>query len=205
MSFDGRPAYKLVRTSTTKSRYGGPYGSEVPSYYFPAKPAFRVPNNGKQRLKSITVFALIKQSSRRDGPIVEWSGKPGKLGTHFWIWQRNLFVNLIHDGGKQAGVFFHLKGNVPANRWNFVGFSYDRRTGILLMWVNGNTLKKHVGGLNLDTYGDVCVGVRPKGKNYHKNFHGYMSGVTLLPYPISITQYVPFRNKVFQHILSKFG
>jgi hypothetical protein len=177
-------------------KVNGPYGVNVPGYYFPGKPNayFKIPNRGRLHFKSFTIFALIKQKKLSDGPIVEFRGyKHRSFGTHFWIWGHQLFVNIVHNNGKSYMVHFpRLLGMLSRDTWAFVGVSYNHRNGHLVMWVNGKSYFRQAPHFIPDTVGPVYTGIRPSKPSFHP-FKGYLSAVSILPYAIPKDKVATFR------------
>ncbi len=73
-----------------------------------------------------------------------------------------------------------------------------------LQHIAGKTYTRNVGKLNLDTVGDVFVGVRAKDHNSYP-FRGFLAGVTLMPWAVPLNQLVTFRRTIMINVLRKYS
>ena len=116
-------------------------------------------SNGKLDTKdSITLLAWIYPEGTA-GPIANYH--PNGWGVHFWLdTPRTLFVRFTRRGNRGYTKSLRSRG-IRVNQWQYVGASYDRRTGIARLWINRRTVaKKYIGRVRLATNFPVRMGVR---------------------------------------------
>jgi hypothetical protein len=165
---------------TSTKGYGNLKGWKYPGN---KKVFTKVGNDGKLDFKgSFTIAVMFYQDTARDGPILEWRGSKGRpFGTHFWIYQGKLFVNIKPKNGNLPQ---HFK-KVPAKSWHFIGVSYNSNTGDLLMWIDKDVQLNKKARVIPDTSGDVYTGIRPSGGKPHTPLKAVLSGLTVLKGAIS--------------------
>ena len=55
------------------------------------------------------------------------------------------------------------------NKWNQVGASYNRKTGVAQLWHDGKMVKsRNIGQIELFTNADIRIGARDGDKRYYK-------------------------------------
>lgn len=125
------------------------------------------PNNGKlDTKKSITLLAWIYPSGIQ-GPIFNYM--PNGWGLHFWLVARNtLFARFIRRKGRVATTPIYSR-SVRPRKWQFVGATYDYRTGIARLFVGSRFVaNKAIGRFRLATNYPVRMGARAGDKRYFK-------------------------------------
>lgn len=116
-----------------------------------------LPNRGKLDTKrSITILAQIFHSGRH-GPIVHYNKK--HWGVHLWmIKPRTLYVHFTKRRNRGATASL-LSATVQPNRWQYVGTTYDYKTGVAKLYVNGRVVaRKRIGRFKLATNYPIRVG-----------------------------------------------
>lgn len=160
-----------LETSGVTIEKGGPNG--LNSWVFTGAADSYVALNGAPLnlgKGSFTMATYIYQDVLKNGPILEWRGASGSYGTHVWVWQNKLYVNL------DPISMYHV--TPAAKSWHFVGVSYNHNTGELVMWVDDKVLTKNVRKTSSrDMAGTLYVGKRGSGRY---NFQGKMAGLELL-------------------------
>ena len=114
----------------------GPYGRAQGSYRFSGSSTsyIEIPNNGGLDTRhSITFLVWVKYENR--GPIFNYG--VATWGFHIWI---------VHVG---VGNFYAFSPNwknghyvnppLPSKSWQYAGVSYDFPSGVMRLWVNGET------------------------------------------------------------------
>lgn len=149
----------------------GPDGKPNGATEFFGKPYSYIefPNNGKlDTKKSITILAWIKNKGR-SGPIVHYNERG--LGVHLWIINKNkLFVRFIKRNGRFTKELVSTGRTGPNYKaWNHVGATYDRRTGVAQLFVNGKPIvRKRIGRIKLATRRNIRVGAVIGKRQYFK-------------------------------------
>jgi hypothetical protein len=116
----------------------------------------------------LTVEAWINPASS-SLPIAEWNSGTGTQGVylaHSYSRGPNYIeANLIDDTGKSHVL---LSPSIPAvyNQWRHLAVSYDKTSGIALLFVNGSQVTQtNLGSFTPRTTGNLYLGYRPPG-NY---------------------------------------
>ena len=139
----------------------GPYGQPGESTEFLGRrnSYIRFPNKGKLDAKnSITLLAWILPMRR--GPIFEYF-----RGVRFWVVRRDtLYVHFIRRDRRRSRVL--IKRRMRPLRWNYVGATYNQRTGIATLWLDSRPiLSQNIGkGITLDTRNTVYMGRSFRGR-----------------------------------------
>ena len=149
----------------------GPDGKPNGATEFSGRPNSYIefPNNGKLDTKrSITILAWIKHKGRA-GPVVHYNARG--WGVHLWMTRpRQLFVRFVKRNGRSTRYLVSPRGKGPKYRaWNFVGATYDGRSGIAKLFVNGRRVTaKRIGRIRLATRRNIRVGARIGDRRYFK-------------------------------------
>lgn len=139
----------------------GPYGQpgESTEFFGRRNSYIRFPNKGKLDAKnSITLLAWVLPMRR--GPIFEYF-----RGVRFWVVRRDtLSVHFIRRDRRRTRVL--IKQRLRPLRWNYVGATYDQRTGIATLWLDSRPiLSQNIGkGITLDTRSTVYMGGSFRGR-----------------------------------------
>ncbi|XP_064632150.1 uncharacterized protein LOC135490703 [Lineus longissimus] len=171
----------------------GPDG--LNAWVFTGQNYVKITNDGTLNLASdsFTIATYVYQDALRNGPILEWRGR-GPYGTHMWIWSSKLFVNLDAFTGRSAAQY-HTTPQV--GKWSFVGVSFNRSSGALMMWDDDDVMTRNVGVIgDRDMDGDLYIGVRPANVNY--KFIGKLAGTTLLKFAINEKQIESLRRQIIE-------
>jgi len=150
------PAGRLVNVRPDQ----GPDGTRGGAYRFLGKvysyAEFR--NTGKLDTKhSMTLLAWIKHTGR-SGPIFNYH--PRGWGVHFWMTShRQLFIRFTRRNGHQPHPVVY--NHVQHNRWQFVGATYNGRTGRAKLFVNNRFVaQRYIGRFQLATQYPVRMGAK---------------------------------------------
>lgn len=157
----------------------GPDGLPDGSYYFPGRKTsyIKFPNNGKlDSYYSITLLAWVYPEG--SGPIFHFA--PG--GVRFWVVRPNtLFVRFVRRTGRPTRQLISRK--LIPKQWNYVGASYDERTGIATLWRNSSPIKSvYIGRIRLATNRPVRMGALSRDLRY---FRGRISCMQVYSVPLS--------------------
>lgn len=143
------------------------------------------PNSGGLHVKdSITIlFWMYPQNT--DGAILKYKTSypwdihmrmvSGKLLTHFCHENYEHTPQLITDQP------------LPLNQWHHVGWSYDHKTGVASLWLNGNQIKKQnmEVGMPLATQDSVILGAKGGERPY---FQGRITAMEIYKIALSRKQ-----------------
>ena len=150
----------------------GPDGHPQGAYYFPGLRRTRgrrrrgsyalIPNDGCLDTRySITIIAWIYPE--KPGPIVHYN--PKGWGLHLWLTHPNeLYFRLMPRRGSRRNVKPLTTRSLKPYTWNYISATYDHRTGLATLWINGNPAsQRNVGKFTLGLATDypVVVGQRP--------------------------------------------
>ena len=163
----------------------GPNGDVDGSYELAgnAKSYIQFPNNGKLDTRySMTMLCWVYPAGQ-DGPIFNF--KPsGGWGVHLWVVDGN---GLYARFTKRDYSFTEplMSRTLSPGKWNFVGSSYDSKTGLARLWTDGKVMRTINIGKNLllATQDDVRMGVKTGDGRY---FKGRIAQVRL--YNVALTQ-----------------
>ncbi|XP_078603985.1 atrial natriuretic peptide receptor 1-like isoform X3 [Branchiostoma floridae x Branchiostoma japonicum] len=141
----------------------GPDG--VSSVVFTGSPVSKmvIPNNGSilDVRQSLTVLVKINGSANGNGTIFSYDGSGMELRQQDGKGLSARFVR--RDGHFLKQV---KKDDVlTPDEWNYIGVSYDYRTGIAKLWHDGKEVAgESIGIVDLRTQGDITVGEQFKGR-----------------------------------------
>lgn len=157
----------------------GPDGLPDGSYYFYGTKTSYIdfPNNGKLDSRySLTLLAWVYPEG--SGPIFHFA--PG--GVRFWVVRPNtLFVRFVRRTGRPTKQL--ISRTLIPKQWNYVGASYDEKTGIGTLWRNSQPVKSvFIGRIRLATNRPVRMGALPRDLRY---FRGRVSCMQVYSVPLS--------------------
>ena len=113
----------------------GPYGQpgESTEFFGRRNSYIRFPNTGRLDAKdSITLLAWVLPMGR--GPIFEFF-----RGVRFWVVRSDtLYVHFIRRNGRRTRVL--MKRRLKPRQWNYVGATYNKRTGIATLWLDSRPI-----------------------------------------------------------------
>ena len=183
----------------------GPDGKPNTAIRFLGRPNsyIQFPNRGKLDTKSsITLLAWIYHEGRA-GPIFNYM--PNGWGVHFWmISPRTLFVRFTTRNGRRSTTA--VTSTVSHRRWQYVGTTYDGRSGIAKLFVNRRFVaSKRIGKIRLATNYPVRMGARVGDKRY---FFGRISCMQVYNQPLTSSQILRRKKRCFtrgnMHVISHF-
>ena len=121
---------------------------------------------------------------------------PNGWGVHFWmITPRTLFVRFTRRRGRRFTAAV-VSRRVTPGRWQFVGASYNGRTGIAKLFVNRKiTARKYIGRIRLATNYPVRMGARIGDGRY---FRGRISCMQVYNGALSLRQIVSKKRRCFR-------
>ena len=174
----------------------GPDGTPGGSYQFFGRPNSYIlfPNRGRLDTKrSITLLAWIYHQGRA-GPIFDY--KPNDWGVHFWmISPSTLFVRFTRRG-KLRFTKAIMSRTVRPHRWQYVGATYDQRTGVAQLFVNNRfVVRRRIGRIRLATNYPAIMGVKFGDRRY---FHGRISCMQVYSSALSRKQIAKRRRRCFR-------
>ncbi len=120
---------------------------------------------------------------------------PNGWGVHFWmISPRMLFVRFTRRRGRRFTAAVTSRRVLP-RRWQFVGATYDGRTGIAKLFVNRRFVaSRRVGRIRLATNYPVRMGARVGDKRY---FLGRISCMQVYDQPLTSSQILRRKKRCF--------
>lgn len=161
----------------------GPDGKPGGSYQFSGSSTSYITlnNNGKLDTRySMTILVWVYPKS--NGPILNYN--TNLLAVHFWIVSGlKLFVRF------QVRAYSILNAqsyNLAANTWSYVGASYDYSTGLVKLWIDGNTvIQANIGVHEMATQDSLRMGAITSDSRY---FRGRISCLQVYDRPLSQEQ-----------------
>ena len=152
------------------------------------------PNRGKlDTRRSITIIAWIYHEGRA-GPIFNYM--PNGWGVHFWmISPTTLFVRFTRRRGRRFTKAVISRRVVP-RRWQFVGATYNQRTGRAKLFVNRRfTANTYIGRIRLATNYPVRMGARVGDRRY---FRGRISCMQVYDQALTTRQILRRKTRCFR-------
>ena len=150
----------------------GPRGKPGQSVQFYGRPNSYVelPNRRGGRLdttKSITLLAYVLHQGR-SGPIIQYH--PGAWGVHLWmISPTKLFVRFTKRRGLRFTSPLISTRYFRRGRFNWVGATYNQRTGIAKLFINKRFVaRRRIGRIYLSTQYHVRLGARRGDRRYFR-------------------------------------
>jgi hypothetical protein len=151
-------------TAYTTGQYGAAFSLRVGNYVV----ITNAPDLNVGAGPGLTVEAWINPAST-SLPILEWNSGTGTQGVYLaYSYSRGpnyIEANLVDDTGKSHVL---LSPSLPAvyNQWRHLAVSYDKTSGIALLFVNGaQVTQTNLGSFTPRTTGNLYLGYRPTG-NY---------------------------------------
>ncbi|HKX62466.1 MAG TPA: LamG domain-containing protein, partial [Verrucomicrobiae bacterium] len=103
-------------------------------------------------------------------PIAEWSANPASSGAHFWIGvygSGSLFANLVDTGGSSHSWRSDTDIVLP-NQWQHVAMSYEKASGLLRFYLNGQKVTEHaLGSFEPQTSYPLAIGFRREQEHFN--------------------------------------
>ena len=174
----------------------GPDGKPHGSYYFLGRPYsyIQFPNRGKlDTRRSTTLLAWIYHQGRA-GPIFHYM--PNGWGVHFWmVSPTTLFVRFTRRRGRRSTRAV-MSRRVKHGRWQFVGATYNQRTGRAKLFVNRRfTANTYIGRIRLATNYPVRMGAKIGDRRY---FRGRISCMQVFNRALNARQILRRKRKCFR-------
>lgn len=143
----------------------GPDGVPGTATYFYGRPNsyIQFPNRGGLDTKnSMTLIVWIKNQGGA-GPIFSYN--LGGWGVHLWmVSSRTLFVRFNRRGGRAVTP---LSVNIRRGVWQYVGATFNGRTGIAKLFVRDRFVRRRrLGRFKLATNQPVRMGAKPRDRRY---------------------------------------
>ena len=188
----------------------GPDGEPGAAYRFTGKrnSFIEFPNRGPLDTKySITLLAWIFPQGK-PGPIANYH--PNGWGVHFWLeTPKTLMVRFTRRGkrgGRRRRYTVALRSErIRLNRWQFVGCSYDRKTGMARLWINNyQVAQKNIGRIRLATNYPIRMGEKIGDR---RRYYGRISCFQVFNYALTRReiqgrQRTCFKQRKWYHIIS---
>ena len=150
------PTAKLIGVTPAPGPDGRPDGSM--QFYGRSSSYVELPNTGRLDARySITILAWVYHEGRA-GPIFNYN--PRGFGVHLWMVRpRELFARFVQRSGRFTRPLRSRKVRYKA--WNYVGTTYNQRTGIGTLWINSKLVaRQKIGKIRLSTNFPVRLGAR---------------------------------------------
>jgi hypothetical protein len=131
-------------------------------------------------------------------PVIEYSSPTGPLGVSIWLGVSSnnvvtpgaLYVNFRDTLGGDH-IMSTGTGALRPNDWNYVAISYDRPSGVAVLFVNGTSMVRTLGFFTPNTSLPLYFGTRPQGNQFYNAsppFAGKMDEVSLYGRALSVSE-----------------
>ena len=163
----------------------GPYGNPNGSFLFSGinSSYVELKNTGELDARfSMSVFAWVYLDNS--------GGQIFKYGCSMRVSQSTSGIEVGFLDRKTFKVsLLHTKNVLVDNSWNFIGTTYDYKTGIATVWINnGTAMRKSIGAKReLATQTDVRVGA---SSDQEKHFRGRVSCLQFYDQALSVDQII---------------
>ena len=164
------------------------------TFYGRSNSYIQFPNRGRLDTKlSITLLAWIKHYGRA-GPIFNYM--PNGWGVHFWmVAPRTLFARFTRRRGRRFTRAVSSR-TVRYRTWEYVGATYDYRSGIARLFVrNRFVASQRIGRIKLATNYPVRMGARIGDGRY---FRGGISCLQVYKKALTAGQIIARRTRCFK-------
>lgn len=184
------PSARIVGVKYGQGPDGRTDGSTV---FFGRRTSYvEISNTGRLDARySITILIWVYHDGNR-GPIVNYN--PNGFGVHLWVTgRRQLFVRFMHRNGRRTPP---LRSNRFKYRaWNYVGATYDERSGVAALWVNSHPVaRRRLGRVRLSTNYPIRLGAIRRSRSY---FRGKLFCLQLYSVPLTKKQIFEAKKKCF--------
>jgi hypothetical protein len=176
----------LTAISFEKGKVGQAFSFNGTSSFakVPASPALNVGQG-----QGLTISAWIKPSDiDRSNPIAEWNNGAGSWGVHFHLSNQafegtrgpgQLYANLVDSTGRWHQIDSPAN-TVAANVFQHVALTYDKASGMALIYLNGAVVaRQNLGSFTPQTSYDLYLGRRASPANEPWTFAGLLDEITL--------------------------
>ena len=195
------PTAQLVGVSFIQGPDGHPQGA----LFFPGMRRQRgrlrgsyalIPNNGCLDTRySITIIAWIYPE--KPGPIMHYN--PKGWGLHLWLTHPNeLYLRLMPRKGSRHNVKPLTTQSLKPYSWNYISATYDHRTGLLTLWLNGLPVsQRNIGKfpLGVATNYPIVIGQRPGDRRI---FRGRIACLQIYNVAMTRAQIIARRKQCFR-------
>ena len=143
----------------------GPSRRPGEAYEFRGNPGsfIKIPNAGRMdTVKAITVVVSVLPKSRQ-GPIFQFSDKG--YGLRLWMVRRDMVMAEFVTRSPRIKMPYLASIKIKPWKWNVVGMSYTKKTGVATLYVNNvAVVRKKLGRFDLATNYPVIMGAKPGDK-----------------------------------------
>ena len=170
------------------------------TFYGRSNSYIQFPNRGRLDTRlSITLLAWIKHQGR-GGPIFNYM--PNGWGVHFWmVAPRTLFARFTRRRGRRFTRAVSSR-TVRYRTWEYVGATYDYRSGIAKLFVrNRFVASRRIGRIRLATNYPVRMGARVGDGRY---FRGSISCMQVYKKALTAGQIIARRTRCFKRGITYF-
>ena len=191
------PSARLIGVTPAPGPDGRPDGSM--QFYGRSSSYVEIPNSGRLDARySITILAWVYHSGRA-GPIFNYN--PRGFGVHLWMVRpRELFARFVRRNGRFTRPV--RSRNVRYRAWNYVGATYNQKTGIAALWINSRRVaQQRIGRFQLSTQPAVRLGARLGDRRY---FRGRMFCIQVYSVALTGKQIAAAKKKCFKSKLQGF-
>ncbi|XP_065670477.1 uncharacterized protein LOC100203426 isoform X26 [Hydra vulgaris] len=186
----------------------GPTGLKDDAFLFKGNRSsyIEIPNDGKLDVKhSLTILANIYPMGE-DGPIINF--KRDGWGVHLWQFSKTqLFVRFVTREGKMSMQPLGTRV-LQLNKWNQVGATYDKSSGVAQLWHDGKMVKsRNIGQVDLLTNAPIRLGAREGDDRF---FKGKISCIQIYDRALSADQigevkHCPKQSKESESVENRIG
>lgn len=145
----------------------GPFGAPNGSYKLSGSPSSYIefPNNGGLNTrKSLTLLCWVFPENA-NGPIFHYG--INYLGVHLWVVADKLLARIVSTAAVHPPVL--TSDTLERKKWHFVGTSYDYKSGVQKLWVDGKVYDVHnIRSFEIDTRSAVRMGVKTGDRRVFK-------------------------------------
>lgn len=120
-------------------------------------------NTGRLDTKSSMTMLVWIKNQGGSGPIFSYNLRG--WGVHFWMTSaRTLFVRFNRRGGRAVTP---VTVNIQPRKWQFVGATYNGKTGVAKLFVNHRFVRRrYIGRFKLATNRPIRMGAKPNDRRY---------------------------------------
>ena len=125
-----------------------------------------IPNTGRLDARySITILVWVYHEGV-SGPIFNYN--PRGFGVHLWMTgKRELFVRFVRRSRRFTAAVKSRR--ITYKAWNYVGTTYDERTGIATLYINSIPVAyRRIGRIQLSTNYPIRLGARVGDRRYFR-------------------------------------
>lgn len=182
----------------------GPFGWPETSVVFYGRRTSYVEIPNRKMLdahNSITILAWIYHSGR-SGPIINYNPGP-RWGVHFWMTSpKNIFLRFVQRNGAMTSPLIGFN-RVKQRAWTYIGATYNKKTGVAILWVNGRpVVRKNIGRITLATNAPIRLGAKIGDRRY---FRGRIACVQFYSIALNARQIKQAKTRCFKGNIIKLS